>query len=513
MIKLFALVFFALANFFYPVVNAVPVVAGNTQPSHYPWDTLTEGSAVYIDRNYTYTKIPSAYAGAQVLRTANDDKRATSERFLSFDVNQPVTVSVAHDVRITEKPSWLSGWTATGEKLLTSDTTLEVFRRDFPAGSVTLGGNAGPSNSSMYTLLVAAAPAPEAPPEAPEEPEGPDDTPEQPTPVDPLQLSDTAPAHYPWDTLTEGSAVYIDRNYAYTKIPSAYAGAQVLRTANDDKRATSERFLSFDVNQPVTVSVAHDVRITEKPSWLSGWTATGEKLLTSDTTLEVFRRDFPAGTVTLGGNGGPSASSMYTLFIATAPAPDTPEEPEGPDDTPEQPTPVVTKPGEPVVIKPWEGDRPASLEIVSSPGHGQVHVNDDRTLTYEPNGDFNGTDVFSYKLKMSDGSIALRSATIVVACEDCSSDTIFNVSWDPNAEADKVQGYRVYVGATASDATTKVADLSIAAADFDASAPEAKFNASDDLISGIPGETVCFRITAYNEVGVSDYSEPACSKL
>ena len=320
----------------------------------------------------------------------------------------------------------------------------------------------------------------------------------------PVVAGKTQPSEYQWDTLTEGKAVYIDRNYAYTKVPSAYTGAMMLRTANDDKRATGDSFLSFDVNQPVTVWVAHDMRITDKPSWLSSWTATGENLLTSDATLELFRKDFPTGTVTLGGNGGPSVSSMYTLLVAAA---GTMEEPEMP------PQQASTAKGTPVTIKPWVDDPPASITIVSSPSHGQASVNDDGTITYKPAADFTGSDIVSYKLTANDGSIKLASLTITVTCAACNPNTMLQLTWDPNPVVDKVRGYRVYFGVTASDATTMVADLSVAGAGFDASAPAATFDASDKKIDAKAGQAVCFRVTAYNEAGMSDYSEAACSKL
>lgn len=319
----------------------------------------------------------------------------------------------------------------------------------------------------------------------------------------PVVTGNTQPSQYQWDTLAAGKAVYIDRNYTYTKVPSAYANAQVLRTANNDKRATTDRFVSFDVNQSVTVWVAHDERITDKPSWLSGWTSTGEKLLTSDATLALFRKDFPVGTVTLGGNGGPSASSMYTLLVAPT---DAPEEPQTP------PRQASTAQDTPVIIKVWDGNQSAGLRIVSSPSYGKAFVNDDGTLTYEPDADFTGTDIFSYELKGSDGSINLVSLAIAVTCDACNPDTTLHLSWNPNPLADKVQGYRVYLGATETGATNKIADLSVTDTGFDASAPAVTFSAWDD-IGAKAGEAVCFRVTAYNEVGMSGYSEAACSKL
>ncbi|MGB5055530.1 MAG: hypothetical protein WBO24_14150, partial [Nitrospirales bacterium] len=119
---------------------------------------LQAGGTVYIDRAYTFTTIPSLVQGATFIRTANDDKAATNTTFLSFTVNQPVSVYVAHGDRITSKPSWLSTFTDTGANLVTSDTTLSLFVRTFPAGTITLGGNISSGNAgndlSMYGVII-----------------------------------------------------------------------------------------------------------------------------------------------------------------------------------------------------------------------------------------------------------------------------------------------------------------------------------------------------------------------
>jgi hypothetical protein len=114
---------------------------------------LQAGGTVYLDRAYTFTTVPSSVQGAAYIQTANNDKAATTAAFLRFTVNQPVSVSVAYDVRLTPKPAWLSAFTDTGTNLVTSDTTLRLFVRAFPAGTITLGGNAG-SGGSMYSVIV-----------------------------------------------------------------------------------------------------------------------------------------------------------------------------------------------------------------------------------------------------------------------------------------------------------------------------------------------------------------------
>ncbi len=130
----------------------------------------------------------------------------------------------------------------------------------------------------------------------------------------PLSITGTSIPGYQWNTLQAGTAVFIDRSYVYTNIPGALIGAYVLQTANDDKAASGTNFLSFEVNQPVSVYIAYDSRIPTLPSWLSGWTATGAQITDTDTVRDLYRKDFPAGTITLGGNDG-AAYSMYTVIV------------------------------------------------------------------------------------------------------------------------------------------------------------------------------------------------------
>jgi hypothetical protein len=134
------------------------------------------------------------------------------------------------------------------------------------------------------------------------------------TTTGPLTISNTTPDTYVWDTSQVGGSVFIDRGYTYSSIPSAYVGLDVLQTANGDKCSTGESFLSFDVDQAVTVYVAYDVRIPSLPGWLQSWTDTGDEIVDTDTTRHLYRQDFAAGTVTLGGNEGCSYS-MYTVFL------------------------------------------------------------------------------------------------------------------------------------------------------------------------------------------------------
>lgn len=124
----------------------------------YTWVSAIDlGSAQYVDRAYTFTTVSPDLVGLRYLRTANADKASTGDTFLSFTVDRNVTVYVAHDERITTKPAWLAGFTATSDTLSSDGGLFRVYRRDFPAGTITLGGNGGTDNQSMYNVILAAS--------------------------------------------------------------------------------------------------------------------------------------------------------------------------------------------------------------------------------------------------------------------------------------------------------------------------------------------------------------------
>ena len=124
-------------------------------PSTYPDERL------YVDRPFSthrITGIPFELEGALVVRTANDDKRATAADFLTFTLAEAATVYVAYDPRATALPAWLQGWTRTGDVVRIVDpaiNSLDVYAKAFDAGPVTLGGALAAGAESNY--LVAAA--------------------------------------------------------------------------------------------------------------------------------------------------------------------------------------------------------------------------------------------------------------------------------------------------------------------------------------------------------------------
>ncbi len=117
---------------------------------------LQPGAKVFTDREYTYGKIPPEVQGLTYIRTANDDAGSSGDQLVSFDVNIPATLYVAHDERLGKKPGWMSEYRKTDLMLNTSDVPFRLYRLDVLGGKVTLGGNLpGRGNqSSMYQVLV-----------------------------------------------------------------------------------------------------------------------------------------------------------------------------------------------------------------------------------------------------------------------------------------------------------------------------------------------------------------------
>lgn len=120
--------------------------------------------ALYTDRGsrtHRIAGIPFELEGAMVLRTANDDKGATAEDFLTFTLAEAATVYVAYDPRATALPAWLQGWTRTGDVVRVVDPQighLDLYAKAFEAGPVTLGGAlAPPAAGAESNYLVAAA--------------------------------------------------------------------------------------------------------------------------------------------------------------------------------------------------------------------------------------------------------------------------------------------------------------------------------------------------------------------
>lgn len=118
---------------------------------------LQVGNAVYGDRTYTFLTIPSALLGLPWIRTANDSKTSTLNPLATFTLGASADVSVALN-KSGPVPAWIDAtWLDTGTTLTTRESststkTFEIFKKSFPAGSVSLGPWG--QSSSLYTVIV-----------------------------------------------------------------------------------------------------------------------------------------------------------------------------------------------------------------------------------------------------------------------------------------------------------------------------------------------------------------------
>ncbi len=132
-----------------------------------------------------------------------------------------------------------------------------------------------------------------------------------------LSVRDTANAA-DWSvqaSLQNGAVQYGDRTYTFTTVPALVAGGRWIRTANDSKSYTGDPTVSFTISRTADVFVAIDDRVGARP-WMTGWTNTGQKLVNNEgepKSFSIFRKNFPAGTVSLGPST--SAGSMYTVIV------------------------------------------------------------------------------------------------------------------------------------------------------------------------------------------------------
>lgn len=270
-------------------------------------DTLDTGNALaFTDRSYTFDTVPNALLGEQFIRFPMVDRTNSDANYLTFDLTADATVYVAIDTRIDPAPDWLSDWTRTSDAfaVLEGSTVRDrnVYAKVFNAGTITLAGNSAPSSaSSMYTVVAKRSGV-----------------------IDPSLVTNlTVPTGntYELDTFELGTLMYTDRSYTLTNAPSQYLSQMFIRTAMSDRLETTANFMTFDLSAPATIYITYDKRIVTPPSWLvNDWTLITDEISTTDglgsLDREIYARQFPAGTVTLGANEGPTAVSvMYNVII------------------------------------------------------------------------------------------------------------------------------------------------------------------------------------------------------
>lgn len=125
----------------------------------YQLDTVSVGTALYTDRDYTFAApLPDGIAGLPFVRTANDDKYNTAPRLLELRVERPVTLYLLIDSQGDGRAAWMRGFERTDLRIETSAPfSYQVFRRDYQAGEIVLGGNMDRGNTGAKNNYLVAA--------------------------------------------------------------------------------------------------------------------------------------------------------------------------------------------------------------------------------------------------------------------------------------------------------------------------------------------------------------------
>jgi hypothetical protein len=89
-------------------------------------------------------------------------------------------------------------------------------------------------------------------------------------------------------------------------------------------------------------------------------------------------------------------------------------------------------------------------------------------------------------------------------------DSELTLTWQAGKET--LEGYQIYYGSSPETATREISDIKAFSGSFDFSAPSIQYVSWSDL--GLqPGNTVCFKIRAYNADGMSDWSTAVCGVI
>lgn len=127
--------------------------ANSPHPYRVDYEGLALGNNHYTDRQYVFTKVPDALTNLPYIQTANNDDRTITNNLITFESTRPLTLYLAMDTRIDTLPQWMQtsqkqGFQPTDFSITTTDSTFKLYRKSFPPGKITLGGNMNKSDES-----------------------------------------------------------------------------------------------------------------------------------------------------------------------------------------------------------------------------------------------------------------------------------------------------------------------------------------------------------------------------
>jgi len=124
-----------------------------------------------------------------------------------------------------------------------------------------------------------------------------------------------------------GGLAYIDRKYAFRKLPKTLVDQIVVRTSMDDDYAESADHLVLKLSGPAKIYIGIDQRGQSSPSWLKTWKKSTDSLSVDDISYHLYERKFAAGAVTLGGNERKTTGACNNYVVILIPEKPSPEFP------------------------------------------------------------------------------------------------------------------------------------------------------------------------------------------
>ena len=223
----------------------------------------------------------------------------------------------------------------------------------------------------------------------------------------------------------------------------------------------------------------------------------GRPWLGSFHRLAIYDRAFTATEVTQAYTAGRNAPASTTTTTAPSTSVDT---------VPVAVNDSASTTGTAVTINPLANDTglantPVTVSVISLPSHGKASVQTGNKIIYTPTSGYAGSDSFTYRVKDADGDIATATVSIKVTCSTCASVSSKSLSVSWSASSGGVLGYYVYYGATSSTVSTFASTVPGTSTTYTTLAQNLNLQT---------GTQVCFRVRAYNTVGVSAFSSAVC---
>jgi hypothetical protein len=125
------------------VIPNVRLGAASAPPGIYAFRI---GEKCYADAEYTLERIPAELSGLPAIRTAQADKAQAAAVYVKFDLPRAAKVYIAYEAEAKALPLWLREFSPAKLGVIVdqygTERPLNVYAKNFPAGRVTLGGNA-----------------------------------------------------------------------------------------------------------------------------------------------------------------------------------------------------------------------------------------------------------------------------------------------------------------------------------------------------------------------------------